>query len=79
MIDPGSGTIRRYSLVAGGVALLEEVCYYGDLPWKPPPSSLRTVCSWLPLDEDVDHLALPVPCLPEHCCASLLDDNWLNL
>ena len=33
MLGPGGGTIRRYSLVGVGVALLEEVCHYvGRLP-----------------------------------------------
>jgi hypothetical protein len=27
MLDPGSGMIRRYSLVGVGVTLLEEVCH----------------------------------------------------
>jgi hypothetical protein len=31
MLDPGSGSIRRYGLVRVGVALLEEVCHFETL------------------------------------------------
>ena len=30
MLGPGSSTIGRHGLVGVGVALLEEVCHYGD-------------------------------------------------
>jgi hypothetical protein len=37
MLGPGSGTIRRYSFVGEGIALLEEVCHCGG--WALRPSS----------------------------------------
>lgn len=46
MLGPGSGTVKRYGLVGGGVVFLEE----GTLllaKWEP-------VCSWVSLDEDVE-------------------------
>ena len=33
MVPKGSGTIRRCGLVGVGMALLEEVCYWGGRPW----------------------------------------------
>jgi len=30
MLGTESGTISRYGLVGGGVALLEQVCHFGD-------------------------------------------------
>jgi len=66
-------------LVGVGVALLEEVCHCGCRICESPPSSLRTVCSWLPLDKDVDLSTPPAPDLPAQCHASFHDDNELNL
>jgi len=40
-------------LVGGGVALLEEWCHCGDRLSDPPLSCLKTVCSWLPFNENV--------------------------
>jgi hypothetical protein len=40
--------------------------------WKP-------VFSCLPSEQNVELSALSVPCLPEHCQCSHLDDNGLNL
>ena len=44
-----------------GVALLEEVCHCGGKPGNSPPGCLKTVCSWLPLDEDVELSSPLVP------------------
>jgi hypothetical protein len=41
--------------------------------------SWKTLCSWFPLDEDVELSAPPVPHLPGCCCASYHDVNGLNL
>jgi len=80
MLGPGNGTTRRCGLVGVGVALLEEVCHCGDGLLRPSPSCLRTVHSWLPLDEDIELSApSPAPCLPGCCHASCYDDNELNL
>jgi hypothetical protein len=38
-----------------------------------------TVFSSLPVDQDIELSALPVPCLPGCCHASHHDDNGLNL
>lgn len=55
MLSPGSGTIRSCDLVGVGVALLKEVshCVVGFeilllFTWN------TVVCSWLPLDKDVE-------------------------
>jgi len=77
MLGPGSGTVR-YGLVGVGVTLLEEVC--GGMgfetlllaAWKP-------VFSCLPLEQDVELLAPPAPCLPGCCHASSHDDYGQNL
>jgi hypothetical protein len=42
-------------------------------------ATLRTLSAWLPLDEDVKFLALPVPCLLRLGYASHHGDNGLNL
>jgi hypothetical protein len=39
----------------------------------------KSVFSSSPLEQDIEHLAPPVPCLPGSCHASCLDDNGLNL
>jgi hypothetical protein len=59
MLDPGSGTIRRYGLVGIGVALLEDVCHCGGGLRDPPSCLKKTICSWLPLGEDVGLSAPP--------------------
>jgi len=41
MLDPESGTIRKYGLVGGGVALLEEVCHCPGRQRELPPSCLK--------------------------------------
>ena len=79
MIGLGNGTIRMCGIVEGGVALLEEVFPLAGGFWDPLPLCLRTLCSWLPLDEDVVLSSPPVPCLPGCCCASCHDDNELSL
>jgi hypothetical protein len=70
----------------GGVALLEYMwhhwrnCLYVGvgfethllLKWK-------KICSWLPLNEDVELSAPVALCLHGHCHASCLDVNGLNL
>ena len=78
MLGLGSGTIRRCGLVEVGVALLEEVCRFVGGFWT-LLAVCETVCSWLPLDEDVELSAFPAMCLPGPCRASLHDDNGLNL
>jgi hypothetical protein len=79
MLGPGSCTIKRCGLLGVEVALLEEVCHCGGGLGDLSPSCLKTVSSWLPLDEDVELFTPPVPCLPRCCHASYLDDNGLNL
>ena len=72
MLGPGNGTIRRCGLVGGSASL------WGGL-WDPPPSFLTTVCSWLPLDEDVELSAPPAPCLSGCSCVSYYNNNGLKL
>ena len=79
MLDPGSGTIRKYGLVGIGVALLEKVFHVvgglGNLlltDWK-------TAVFCLPPEQDVQFSAPLAPCLPECCHDSRHDDNGLNL
>ena len=79
MLVQGSGTIKRCGLVGVGVALLEEVCHCGGGLWDLSLSCLETVCSWLPLGEDVELSAPSAPCLPGCCHAFHHDDNGLNL
>ena len=64
MLGPGSGTIRRCGFVGVGVALLEEVCLCWGKLRDPPPRCLKTVCYWIPLDEDIELSAFPVSGLP---------------
>ena len=58
------------------MVLWEEVCHCGSGLGDPLSSCLETVCSWFPLDEDVEHSALPVPCLPGSCLAHSLIGGW---
>jgi hypothetical protein len=87
-----TGTIRRCGLVKVGVALLEEVCHCGGGFWGLICLSCAqhgiAVSSWqpeedypllLPVDQDVELLAPPTPCLPAHCHASHHDNSGLNL
>ena len=77
LLGLGSGTVRRFGLVGAGVAWLEEVCHYGGGLWDPSPSCLRTVCTWHPLDKDVELSAAPAPCLPGYCHApTLMAIDW---
>jgi hypothetical protein len=72
-------------LSQGGVVLLEKVWS----SWRKGVtlsmgSKTIVLDAWksvscLPLDEDVELLAPPVPGLPRSCYASCLDDNGLNL
>jgi hypothetical protein len=71
MLGSGSGTIRRYSLVAVGVGLLEEVCHCETFLL----AAHEIAFSCLPLEQDVQ-LSL---CLLGYCHASYHDDNGLNL
>ena len=77
MLAAGSGTIRMCGLVGVGVALLEEVYHFGDLP----PSCLVNSPLWAAAGSIVELSApSPAPCLPRCCChASRLDDSVLNL
>jgi hypothetical protein len=75
MLGLGSGTIRRSGLVGGGMALLEEICHFRGGLSDPSPNCLRRVCSWHPLDDDVELPPLPVPCLPGCYLIPCLDDN----
>lgn len=65
----GSGTIRRCGPVGVGVALLKEVCYWGQAlrfqMLKPGPVLLSVFL--LPLDIDGEMSApSPAPCLLAH-------------
>jgi len=71
--------LSRGVALAGDVAMMEEVYHCGGGLQDPSPSCLRTVCSWLPLDEDIELSAPPVPCLPGCCHASCHDDHGLKL
>jgi hypothetical protein len=57
MLGPGNGTIRGCGLAGVGVALLERMCHC-EVGFEALPSAKETVCSWLPLDEDVDSFSL---------------------
>jgi hypothetical protein len=84
----GSDTIRRHVLVVIDVSLLEEVCHCGYGLWGPmlklcpvwkrPSCWLPTETSLLlpPVDQDIEHSALPEPWLPRHCNASRHDNGW---
>ena len=74
MLGPGNGTIRRYGLVEVGVAFWSRFSLVrGNASlwgWALRPSPLavcETVFSCLPLEQDVELSASPVPCLPG-CC-----------
>jgi hypothetical protein len=69
----------RCGFVGVGVALLEEVCHCGGGLDTLLLAMWESVCSWFPLDEDVELSAPPMPCLPGCYHASCLDDNGLNL
>ena len=85
-------SIRRCGLLGISVALLDKVCHcvgrlseflvfklcpvLNRLPsWLP----LKDNLSWLPLDQDIEISAHPVPRLSGCCHASRHDDNGLNL
>jgi hypothetical protein len=80
---PGNGTIRRYGLVGVGVALLEWVwpCWRKCVTvWVGNVILLLAawlIDFWLPLEQDVELSASPMPCLPGHCHASHHDDDGL--
>ena len=71
----GSGTIRRYSLVGVGVALLEEVCgcevgfevlcsIKQHDPESPPDCLQKILSFWLLSNQDMELLTPPAPSLP---------------
>ena len=62
--NPGGRTIEICCLDGIDVALLEEVCPCGVGFETLLPALLEPVCSWLPLDEDVEPSAPPVTSLP---------------
>ena len=70
---------RRCGFAGGGVALLEEVYHYGmglEVPSYAqalPRAEVALVLA--PLDQNVELLALPAPCLPARLHASCHDDN----
>ena len=74
--------IMRCWLVGVGVTLLEDVALLEEVITVGVGFEMflaqtgRTVCSWLPLDEDVELSATPAPCLPGRCHASSGDDKW---
>jgi hypothetical protein len=73
----GSGTIKRFDLIGGGVALLEEACHsgggtlriyiyiYAQVCTEPPPKCLQKTVPWLPSDLNAELSASsPGPYLP---------------
>ena len=82
MLDPGSGTIRKYGLFGVGVVLLEEVCHCGGRLWDPPSSCLennllvafRTRCRTLSSSSTIS--AWTLPC--ESAMFPALIMNWTS-
>jgi hypothetical protein len=62
------GCLAQGVVLLGGMALLDEVYHHGSRLWDLPPSCLRSQSSsCLPLEQDVELSALPVPWLPRYC------------
>ena len=72
MCNSGSVTNRRYGLLGVGVALLEEMCHCGGRLESLLLAMRVSVCSWLPLGEDVQLSAPSAFFLFEHCHARTL-------
>ena len=55
-----------------------SVSLWGGL-WDHPPRCLKTVCSCLPSDEDVELSASTAPCFPGHCHGpTLMIIDWTS-
>jgi hypothetical protein len=75
MLDPGSGTLRRYGHVRVAVALLDKCVIVGVSFETLLLASWEPICPWLPMDEDVELLASS----PAYLDAPSCYNNRLNL
>jgi hypothetical protein len=72
MLGSGSGTIRWYSLVRVGMALLKKVYHCRGGLRDPPLSCLEESSLLETFNQDIEFSASPAPFLPGYCHIPIL-------